>query len=279
MIVILAHREDEVAASVERLLRLRAPAGRVRRLDADELILATTWTQSQREGRTTTTLRFAGESRIDSEEIEVVFNRLDYVAASHFAQSAEDHTYAVAEMSALILSWLASLRCPVINKPSSRGLAGARRGLTEWMMLAARAGLPVRDSSFATSSRLFMRRDLVAHAPAGRADLENAYRRQTLTMATLGDSPALFFEPGDQARVRAWVIGEAVLGDRPGGYDESLLRLSRMSGCDLLEIIFAPAGKVCGVNHLPTLLPQKAIGAIADLIEARAKACVSETTV
>jgi hypothetical protein len=279
MIVILAHREDEVAASVERLLRLRAPAGRVRRLEADELILATTWSQSHREGRTTTTLRFAGESRIDSEEIEVVFNRLDYVAASHFARSAEDHTYAVAEMSALLLSWLASLRCPVINKPSSRGLAGARRGLTEWMMLALKAGLPVRDSSFTTSSRLFMRRGLVAHAPAGRADGENGYRRQPLAMATLGDSPAFFLESTDRPGARAWVIGKAVLGERPGGHDESLLRLSRLSGCDLLEIIFAPAGKLCGVNQFPTLLSQEAICAIADLIEASAKARVGGTTV
>jgi hypothetical protein len=278
MIVILAHGEDEVAAGVERLLRLRASARHVRRIDADELILATTWSHSQREGRTTTTLRFAEGNRIDSDEIDVVFNRLDFVAASHFAQSVEDHTYAVAEMSALLLSWLASLCCPVINKPSSRGLTGARRGPTEWMMLAAKAGLPVQDSCFATSSRLFMRRDLVAHAPVSGADEENAYRRQPLAMATLGDSPALFLEPGDQARGRAWVIGGAVLGDRPDGYDGLLLGLSRLSECDLLEISFAPAGKVCGVNRFPTLLSQQAIDAVADLIEARAKASVRETT-
>jgi hypothetical protein len=52
-----------------------------------------------------------------------------------------DRLYAQQEWTALHMSWLASLRAPVLNLPVVQGLGGAWRHPSEWAWLAAQAGL------------------------------------------------------------------------------------------------------------------------------------------
>jgi hypothetical protein len=47
------------------------------------------------------------------------------------------------ELTAFFLSWLYALALPVINRPTPQGLAGQRRQRSEWLWLAAHAGLPM----------------------------------------------------------------------------------------------------------------------------------------
>src|SRR5262245_39541024 len=50
--------------------------------------------------------------------------------------------YASQELAAFCLSWLYALPSPVINRATPQGLAGQWRHRSEWLWLAAHAGLP-----------------------------------------------------------------------------------------------------------------------------------------
>jgi len=70
-----------------------------------------------------------------------VLNRLTHVPLDHLSGN-DDYDYATQEYSAFFMSWLASFQQPVLNPAGAQGLAGACRHISEWVWLAARAGLP-----------------------------------------------------------------------------------------------------------------------------------------
>ncbi len=81
-----------------------------------------------------------GDGRaVESREVRGTLNRLPH--APPLPLAAEDREYGFHEMSALVMSWLASLPGPVLNPPDTRGLAGAWRAPSEWAFLAAEAGM------------------------------------------------------------------------------------------------------------------------------------------
>jgi hypothetical protein len=53
-----------------------------------------------------------------------------------------DRDYALQELTAFYLSWLASLTVPVLNRPTPMGLAGRWLHASELVLLARAAGLP-----------------------------------------------------------------------------------------------------------------------------------------
>jgi hypothetical protein len=55
----------------------------------------------------------------------------------------EDREYVAAEMNAFLLSWLTSLRCPVLNRATATSLMGPNLSHERWLMLAARAGVSI----------------------------------------------------------------------------------------------------------------------------------------
>jgi hypothetical protein len=63
-------------------------------------------------------------------------DRIDRVAG-------DDRDYALQEMTALYLSWLASLPGIVVNRPTPQGLGGSFRHPSHWTALARDAHLPV----------------------------------------------------------------------------------------------------------------------------------------
>ena len=79
---------------------------------------------------------------IDSAEIAGTVNRLTYVPPLLVdALVDDDRQYGLQELSALVMSWLASLPAPTLNPPDTRGLSGAWRSPAEWALLAGEAGL------------------------------------------------------------------------------------------------------------------------------------------
>jgi len=89
-------------------------------------------------------IRLRDGRRIASDIPAAVLNRLSFLPPAAPGQVAEDdRDYAVQEMNALSLSWLAALPGPVVNRPTPQGLGGAWRHPAHWIALAARAGLPV----------------------------------------------------------------------------------------------------------------------------------------
>jgi hypothetical protein len=118
-------------------------------LDPLELVLAeslahgSTW--EHRVNSTATHLKITlPDGRIlCSSRIRGAINRL-LVPAPGIAQLAApcDTEYAQAELQAFYLSWLYGLPGTVINRPTALGLCGAWHHASEWIIRAARAGLP-----------------------------------------------------------------------------------------------------------------------------------------
>jgi hypothetical protein len=96
------------------------------RLDADDVRLSVTL----RDGRTITDDRLRG-----------VLNRLTHVPTQHLSVS-HDHDYITQEFTAFFMSWLNALPQPVLNPVTPQGLCGRWRHPSEWVLLAAEAGLP-----------------------------------------------------------------------------------------------------------------------------------------
>jgi hypothetical protein len=94
----------------------------------------------------------AGGRRLDSGDLRGVLNRAYNVPLAMWRTAAEaDRLYVQQEMFAFFLSWLHGLPCPVLNRPTAMGLAGTWRSESEWVCLAAKAGLPTpvfRQTSF-----------------------------------------------------------------------------------------------------------------------------------
>lgn len=56
----------------------------------------------------------------------------------------DDRSYVASEMTAFLLSWLTSLTCPVLNRPTPSCLAGPNWKSEQWVRLAAGMGIAVR---------------------------------------------------------------------------------------------------------------------------------------
>jgi hypothetical protein len=77
-----------------------------------------------------------------SSRIKGVLNRLVSPPEDVIKRAvADDRDYVLGELIAFYLSWLNSLP-GVINRPTPYGLCGGWRHMSEWVILAARAGLP-----------------------------------------------------------------------------------------------------------------------------------------
>lgn len=78
-------------------------------------------------------------------EITGVLTRLPHVSEPELRRIArEDRAYAAAEMSAFLRSWLAGLRCPVLNRPTSTCLSAPDWRREQTAYVAAQLGIPVQ---------------------------------------------------------------------------------------------------------------------------------------
>ena len=114
-----------------------------------ELILADTLTAGPRfehrvsNGGVCTTVRFPGGRTIRDVEVQGTLNRLQYAPVEELLFSPSDRDYVRQEMYSFFLSWLSALPGPMLNRPTAFGLSGQWRHSSEWVFLAASAGLPV----------------------------------------------------------------------------------------------------------------------------------------
>jgi hypothetical protein len=156
---------------------------------------------------------------IDSARTRGVINRLGYLPVSLFAQACDtDRLYAQGEMTALFMSWLAAMPAPVLNRPTAQGLCGAWRHASEWMMLAAEAGLSTR--------------------PYHQNGKSNPPSTSAFAAAGAAAPPAL----ADSRKTRALVlvVGSRVVAphaiDLPSPIADGCARLARLAGQGLLGI-------------------------------------------
>ncbi len=111
-VLILADHRDRTAHDVAALLRARLPADVVRFVTPRELLSAPRIVHRLSQSNTITHWSLEDGSILHSESLTAVLNRLERVDLPAFSRSSpEDHTYANAEMHALLVSWIVSLRC------------------------------------------------------------------------------------------------------------------------------------------------------------------------
>ena len=161
---------------------------------------------------------------LDSAGAQPILNRLSYIPTERLqAVAGADFGYALQELYALYLSWLAGWPGLVINRPVPQGLCGNFRHPSEWATLAARAGLP------ATPWR------------QGSDDPPDQ---------------AWMLRPAD---LTVYVCGEEVVAPvaLPDAIVTGCRTLARLATCELLGIDFAIDGddwRVTGASPLPDLM-------------------------
>jgi hypothetical protein len=111
-------------------------------LVTDEDLLGAAWDHRVGDDAVVTNLRLTDGRTLRSSEIRGTLNRLTHAPPALAGLLAPtDREYGYAELSALLLSWLAALDGPILNPPATRGLCGAWRPAIEWANLAAEAGI------------------------------------------------------------------------------------------------------------------------------------------
>lgn len=293
--LVLAHIGDDTAAEVALRLRRRVGPARVKIVTPEELVLAPSWAHTIDEAGARTRIRLANGEVIGDPRPMAVFNRLRFVTAVQFDVAATaDREYATMELHALLLSWLASLRCPVVNRPSPRGLGGDDRTTLEWLRIASRAGLPVRAMRATTDGRGLAVAAWPSRPYAVRGSPDPGETGDDAIGGTVvlprGRRPAVFAEPIDPVRARLLVVGDRVFADPILEADLAVLEAGAQrlaAACDtaLLALTLArgdvrrsvhqldPAGDppatswlVCGVDPFPEVRDRAGLDLIASLL-------------
>lgn len=103
---------------------------------------------------------------INNKNVRGTLNRLTHVPLKALA-AIPDYEYATQEYAAFFMSWLYALPEPVINPSVAGGLSGAWRHASEWVSLAAQAGLPTPDYKQTSEDTIDERVELRRLLPAG----------------------------------------------------------------------------------------------------------------
>jgi hypothetical protein len=178
---------------------------------AEMLPFALKWDHRVTASDTSISVTLADGRVIRNDKVRGVLNRLTHVPLDHL-QGNPDYVYATQEYAAFFMSWLSSFRQPVLNPASAQGLSGAWRHLSEWVYLAARAGLPT---------------------PAYRQTSSDEVDETTETRK-------LF--PAGTFTINSIVIKEQVVGQRlPPELEKGCVRLAELAETPLLGIEFALA--------------------------------------
>lgn len=140
MWLILANAQDEPARWAAEGLKARG-LGPVELVTDDVLACSRRWEHRVGAAGADLVIELADGRTLHRQEIGGVLNRLMGVPQGPF-RASPDVDYALQELNAFYMSWLAALPGAVLNPPSVLGLGGAWRHASEWVVLAARAGLP-----------------------------------------------------------------------------------------------------------------------------------------
>jgi hypothetical protein len=136
-LLVLAEPYDSSATALAEEIAARLGDAAVLWLTPQQLGRTVRWKHTvSRTGRAHTELNTP--DGISYASVGAVLNRVDVVTPVHFARAdLKDRIYATTELTALLWSWLAGLRVPVLNPP------GRRRSPRWWLTTARLTGLPL----------------------------------------------------------------------------------------------------------------------------------------
>jgi hypothetical protein len=194
----------------------------------DQLGIGCRWLQRIDDRGTTADLMLTDGRRISAAQTRGTLNRLMGIPCTfQLLAQAEDRDYAIQEFTAFLLSWLAALPPPILNAATAQGLSGTWRRETEWIWLAASAGLGVSHYTVST-------------------------HRSVNTMAD--EQPGM---PTESAKHTLFVVADRVIGQAPQHILAGCRQLARMAGTTLLGITFTKTAQgdwtFRGANPWPDL--------------------------
>ena len=140
MWLILCSREDVSALWAYQGLRARGLLP-LELVTAEMLSYRAGWDHRVGASGASISITLADGRVIRNDSVRGTLNRLTHVPLRHLA-GAPDYDYVTQEYTAFFMSWLYALPQPVLNRADAQGLCGAWRHISEWVSLAAAAGLP-----------------------------------------------------------------------------------------------------------------------------------------
>jgi hypothetical protein len=148
-----------------------------------------------------------------------------------------DRAYVAAEMSAFLLSWLSTLNCPVVNRPSSTCLSGPYWRSEQWAYLASQVGMRVQP----------------------------IHRRVTFAEVSA---------PAVPESTTVTVIGERCLGQVDTTVMTGARRLARAANVEMLAVRVTGSGPdatFLGADPWPDLTSQETADVVLEYVEKRGK--------
>jgi hypothetical protein len=159
---------------------------------------------------------------INNQTVRGTLNRLTQVPLQQLA-GAPDYDYATQEYAAFFMSWLYSMPQPILNPAAAQGLSGAWRHVSEWVSLAAQAGLQTPHYRQTSEDTIDERRERRSLFPAGSAttlfitvgdrvvgpSLPRETRDSCLRLAQLAEAPLLGIELVSDASSNSWTFAGA----------------------------------------------------------------------
>lgn len=272
--LVLAHRTDETAIAVASMLRQRHGEFAVEQRSPEELLCASQWDHRVSASGVKTEIRMADGSFLAGNGPSVIFNRIGFVDPPQFLTAAPvDRDYARMEMFALLLSWLTSPGCPVVNRPTPNALAGGIYRPPMWFRLAQIAGLPTIGLMATSSTRRFP----IDRTTTRRPDLAHAGAYDTGGPPRPNDF-AWFSTAIDADGASFLTVGGCIPEEAPAALAEPCRRLAQLADTDILRIDFiASAVSPCGwlftgADPCPRLLDQNSLLRVVGLLETIAAA-------
>ena len=250
--LILSHPEDLTAMAVYSLLTERHGSSDCWHVLVNDLLSAPFWHHALRGTTAASEIHLVDGRVLRSGDLGCVFNRVRHAYALQFVDK-DDQDYAIMEWSALLLSWLYSLPCPVVNNVQPVSFGGQIRDRFEWLALAARSGLPVQGYRFTTDTRHFARPDYTANHRSAHYD-ENGQPRLELVSGPLVDlRPVHFLEEASGSPLRAFIAGHDVFGSPEiHPFIDKLLHLGRLIDAEIYAVTFSLFDGALQVSNLTT---------------------------
>jgi hypothetical protein len=234
MIVVLASAHDSKARS---LVAAWAPADA--RLCTPADLSTPGW--RHRVGEPNEATAVIGGEPVPATAITGVLTRLPAVAANELAHiAAADRDYVACEMTAFLISFLAALPCPMLNRPSASALSGPSWRQEQWLRAAVRCGIPVLPRSRAIR---------LGHGSTGL------------------DAPA---ERAVEAAIEVTVIGDRVFGASEALLADWACALAAAGGVGVLGLGFARRASgghaLAWADPAPELLSRDRLDAARDFL-------------
>lgn len=185
-----------------------------------------------------TSVAVIGGRKVAIEEINGVVTRLPCVSELELLDIVPaDRPYVAAEMTAFLLSWLSTLRCPVINRPSPTSLSGPYWRPEQWAYVASQIGMRVQP----------------------------VCRRVALAG---GSTPAV------PESITVTVVGERCLGQADSTVMTRVRRLARAANVEMLAVRVSGSGSdatFLGADPWPDLACQEIVDAVLKYMEERGR--------